>query len=333
MRRAPPKVPFLLLLASACGPLSPAGPTSPVGAGPGPVRPSWSPSPLRLCAWNVRKLGHGSRTDYALVARVIEEGCDLVVLVEVMQKKGGHPGYDELLETLQRHSAAAAWSGVLTDAPRPRTASGAAEHYAMLWRADRLMPCDEPARLIYHLDHDGSDAGQGPDLFRREPAFCCYRSRATPPEAPGWRGPDFVLGAYHARWQDGDEAAIAGEVSHLGEVFAAMATAHPGERDLLLLGDLNLRPERLRRTVPFLDHTAVGAGAGRGSTLNHRGERTDNLYDHLLVHDPSASTELLGPATVMDVRGVAASPEAFFRHLSDHLPIVVKLDPSVADDD
>ena len=337
----------LLPLLAACGAPPALGSAPSSGLAP-PIAPPpasrWAPPALRLCGWNIRKLGHGSRTDHDLVAQAIDEGCDLVAVMEVMQKQGGHPGYDDLLDALHRRGTAERdWTGAVTDSPRPRTPSGSAEHYAVFWRADRLAPCDEDAGLRYHRDHDGSDEGGGVDLFLREPAFACFRSRLSPSTGPGsqdagsgvadWRGPDFVLATYHARWADGAEAAIVTEVRHLPEVFAAMATAYPGEGDLWLLGDLNLRPERLDVLSPLVDYTAVEAGSGRGSTLNRRGERTDNLYDHLVVHDPGVSGELRGPAQVMDVRSVAASPEAFFQQVSDHLPIVVELDPSVADDD
>lgn len=59
------------------------------------------PRTVRLGAWNIKKLGHGSSKRYDLVAQVIEEHFDLVAILEVMQKGGTHPGYDELLGQAQ----------------------------------------------------------------------------------------------------------------------------------------------------------------------------------------------------------------------------------------
>ena len=62
-----------------------------------------------------------------------------------------------------------------------------------------------------------------------------------------------------------------------------MASSSPGEGDLLIIGDFTLVPsdldEAISREVPT---------AGTGSTLNGSGERTGNLYDHLVVADASA---------------------------------------------
>ena len=55
---------------------------------------------LRLGSWNIKKLGHGSAKDYPLVAKIIEDNFDIMGVVEVMQKGGGHPGYDSLISQL-----------------------------------------------------------------------------------------------------------------------------------------------------------------------------------------------------------------------------------------
>ena len=58
---------------------------------------------LRLGAWNLKKLGHGSSKDYTTVAAVIDSHFDVLAVVEVMQKGGGHPGYDALMIELAPH--------------------------------------------------------------------------------------------------------------------------------------------------------------------------------------------------------------------------------------
>ncbi|MGE0465341.1 MAG: SH3 domain-containing protein [Steroidobacteraceae bacterium] len=265
---------------------------------------------LRLGSWNIRKLGHGDNKNFPLVAEVIESHFDIVAVVEIMQKGGGHPGYDSLISALGQ-----GWNGIVTNQPRPNTSSGSAEFYAILFRPQRVQLCDGWTDLRYAPD-DG-------DVFSREPAFACFVTFT----ADGSSGFDFLLAAYHARWADGDTVEIQDEVRNLDDVFAAMGATRPGERDLLIAGDFNLVPVDLQETVSRPISTV-----GTGSTLNSTGAVTSNVYDHLLVFDVTATHEQLEPARVLDVRHVAATNRTFFQTVSDHLPIVARF-RIIPDDD
>lgn len=274
---------------------------------------------VRLGSWNIKKLGHGSSTDFALVGQIIESNFDVLAVVEVMQKQGGHPGYDTLLSTL-----GAGWTGMVTDSPRPNTSSGNAEYYAIVYRVAVVRPCAGWTALVFHADHDGGSAGSGADHFSREPAFGCFEAPANDTSV----GIDFLLAAYHARWADGDVTLISTEAGRLDEVFAGMQAARPGEKDLFIAGDFNLVPANLQPAVNLPVSTQ-----GAGSTLNSQGQRTTNLYDHILVFDTAETSEAIGNPRVLDVLGVAASPREFFRTISDHLPVVVPLRATGPDDD
>ena len=113
----------------------------------------------------------------------------------------------------------------------------------------------------------------------------------------------------------------------LSEVFAGMQAARPGGRDLSIAGDFNLVPTNLQAAVNMQVRTQ-----GSGSTLNNQGQRTNNLYDHLVL-DAAVTSEMTGDPQVIDVLGVAATPLEFFRTVSDHPPIVVSLRSSGPDDD
>ncbi len=63
------------------------------------------------------------------------------------------------------------------------------------------------------------------------------------------------------------------------------------------------------------------------------GARTTNLYDHVLVWDETATSEMAGNATVLDVRGVSTSNQKFYTNVSDHLPIRVLVRTDGPDDD
>ena len=287
----------------------------------GYVSRSWATveADLRLGTWNIKKLGHGTSKDYPIVAGVIDENFDILTLIEVMQKGQGHPGYDALLQEL-----GGAWAGIITGVPRPGTTAGDAEFYAILYRPEAVRPCADGPTLQYFPDNDGTPQGTGPDLFVREPAFACFETVPT----AGTKGWDFILAAYHATWADGDEDLIVEEVDQLSQVFAAMTHARPGEADLFVAGDFNLTPEVLKEHSTAADKTI-----GSGSTLNSSGARTANLYDHLLVFDSPATSELVLPAQVLDVRKKASTNKAFYKTASDHLPIVGRFFRNRADDD
>ncbi len=281
-----------------------------------------------LGAWNVKELGRGDSTNYDLVARVIENNFDVLAIIEVMQTRGGHPGFDALMARLGER-----WGVLITNSPRPTGAGGDSEFYAIAYRVGTVRPCAGWSSLRYHFDNDGSSSGIGEDVFRREPAYGCFEAGFE----DGVAGLDFILAAYHARWPDaesaetaetGGTAEIIAEVSHIDEVFDSMAASEPGEKDLLIAGAFNLVPADLELATESTDVTS-----GIGSTLDSKGGQTGNLYDHLLVRDVAATTELVRNARVLDVRGVVASHKEFYETVSDHLPIVATLRAGGTDDD
>jgi endonuclease/exonuclease/phosphatase family metal-dependent hydrolase len=111
-------------------------------------------------------------------------------------------------------------------------------------------------------------------------------------------------------------------------VVDEMKGSRAGENDVLVVGDFNLVPRKLAAASRLSDWTE-----GEGSTLNNRGERTSNLYDHVVVDNLGASPELSGKARVIDVRAKSASPQAFERTVSDHLPIAIDIELFQSDDD
>jgi len=269
--------------------------------------PAAAADSIRLGGWNIKKLGHGTSKDFALVAQVIEVNFDIVAVVEVMQRSGGHPGYERLLQQL-----GSGWTGMVTSKPRPNTKAGNAEFYAVLYRTQSIQPCDGWTALQYIVDNDGSPAGSGPDNFSREPAFGCFAARL----ANGAIGFDFVLAAYHARWEEGNTTAIENEVKNIPKVFDAMRQARPGENDLIIVGDFNLVKANVEEVLGSSVLTV-----GTGSTLNISGNRTTNLYDHLLIGDASTMKQIVENPQILDVRDLATSGEAFYRTVSDHLPL------------
>ncbi len=279
-------------------------PSSKAPPKPTPAEPAAAlPTDVRLCSWNIEKLGHGEVKDYRRIASIIEGACDLIALQEVMEKKHLAKGYDELGAAL-----GAEWQGAITpDARPPNDSQG--ERYAAFYRKNKVSRCDGPD-LTWVPDAD--------DLFYREPAYGCFVAGKV----------DLMLVVYHARFSKGNRDAIMAEVEHLREAVAAVEKAAPaGEKDILVIGDLNLRKSDVARVLPYFDATD-----GTGSTLNARGEITDHLYDHLLVVHREDTREVRGEAEVLDVRGQGFDPATYARTVSDQLPIRVVIDGRVDDD-
>ncbi|MFH2044791.1 MAG: SH3 domain-containing protein [Pseudomonadota bacterium] len=274
---------------------------------------------IRLGSWNIKKLGHGNNKNYAVLAQIIEANFDIVVVIEVMQKQHVHPGYNSLLTALGSN-----WVGIITNNPRPNNEDSNSEYYAILYRSSIIRPCTGWNNLIYHKDNDGSGNSYGNDMFSREPAFFCFEVPVNNTSI----GVDFLIAAYHARWSCGNISEISDEVRHINEVFKSMANSRPGEKDLFIAGDFNLKPNQLNDLVSFHINTQ-----GSGSTLNSDGQRTSNLYDHLVIYDKAASSEIICNPEVLDVMGSVSDGKVFYNTISDHLPIIAILSASGPDDD
>jgi Endonuclease/Exonuclease/phosphatase family len=299
--------------AASAPPSAPAASTGvaePVRSTP-PVAPAPTATPaaatIRLGEWNLRSLGRDRGKDLARIAAVIDAHFDILVLIEVWQVGGAHPGYDALLDAL-----GPTWAGLISDSARPNTTADGAEFYAIVYRRDLVRPCADWNAL---RDASGSSTTNLGASFLRPPAFGCFETAGA-----GGAAFDFLLAAYHARSAEGDAAEVAAEVTHLDDVFTAMQLARPGESDLIIAGDFNLESVELPPAIHALDRTR-----GEGSVLNLLGNRTASLPDHVLIYDARATAELFGDAEAVDVRGLVASNADFYRTVSDHLPIVIRL--------
>lgn len=274
---------------------------------------------IRIGSWNIKKLGHGTHTNYSVVASIIQGNFDLMTIIEVMQKGGTHPGYDELLSVL-----GSGWRGIVTDSPRPNTGSGNSEYYAIIYKPNLVHPCAGWDHLVFYDDNDGSGNDTGDNVFSREPAFGCFEAS----QKDGSVGFDFLMAGYHARWEHGDKNKIKAEVAQLVDVFQAMKEARPGERDLIIAGDFNLVTSDLKETLTFVQGTVAN-----GSTLNSSGAVTKNVYDHILIYDSKASQEMSVPPKIIEATHYVHDGKEFYTNISDHLPVVSLFRTAGPDDD
>lgn len=283
--------------------VEPAAAAAPPVAIPRPI----APAQIRLGTWNLRGLGRGGERDVVGIAAIIEATFDVVALTEVVARA------DTLSESALATALGDGWRW-LADPSDPHTPR---ERYVFAYRRSALRPCPgwEQARP-YATEENHS--------FARPPVFVCLQ---TPPGDESVNA-DFLLAAYRADWGDGDLTAVAAEVGGLDAVFAAMREAMPGEGDLFIAGDFNLGPDDVRPLV-----AAAPVVRGDGSTLDLRGERSELLADQILVLDPKASREMRGMGEVVDVRAAHGGARSFARTISDHLPVVLRLETRLPDDD
>jgi hypothetical protein len=293
---------------------APAGPAAlPTPTAQSTERPTPQPAPeIRLGTWNLRGVGGIHARDVALIASIIDSELDIVTLTEVITTPA-----DRSADAALPLALGAAWDWLVAPDSPTSPADSAHERYVIAYRRSVLRPCAGWHGLRVHEQRDGA-------RFLRPPAFGCFQAPAgdAPPSF------DFLLAVYRADWGDGDLSAVVEEVRQLDTAVADMFVTRPGERDLLVAGDFNLATDDVRGANKIAVVTR-----GDGSTLNIRGERTDDLYDHILIADPSATREMLTLAEALDVRPRAGSNAEFLRLVSDHLPVVIRLRALGPDDD
>lgn len=165
--------PATLAVAAATPPpaLAPSAPT-PLTQPPAPVvvpvvaaTAAGPGAAIRLGAWNLDSLA-GSDADVAPIAAAIAAHFDVVAIT------AARPVCDALQRAL-----APAWDGLIADAPRPDDGGGAAAHYAVLFRRDRVRPCAgwETLRHTPAITGDGARAAA--------PATGCFEAEVL--DVPG----------------------------------------------------------------------------------------------------------------------------------------------------
>jgi len=270
-------------------------------AGPASTRPPprREPTPplgqVRILSWNLKRLGHGQKR-MDLVARLVAASADVAVLEEVMTPAG----VQRLLAYLP------GWSAAIS--PRAVGRGGYAEHYAVLYRRDRV------TRLRSYTVDDRADQ------FAREPYVVCLEARAF----------DFCLVTIHVVFGRTVGPRDA-EIEALGPLLdRLMRTSR--ERDWIVTGDFN-RPARAGCW------SALGA---RGWIMTTRGNALTSLgargyssdYDHLLIN-PRYTREWTQVGDRLDsvarlCRGDFAWCKA---QVSDHAPIYATFATGGPDDD
>jgi exonuclease III len=256
--------------------------------------PATRPSQVRVLSWNLKRLGHGKKR-MDLVARMVAT-ADVAVLQEVMTPAG----VQRLLAYLP------GWTAAIS--PRAVGRGGYAEHYAVLYRRDRV------SRLRAYTVDDRADQ------FAREPYVVCLKARAF----------DFCVITIHVVFGR-TVGPRNSEIEALGPLLdRLMRTSR--ERDWIVTGDFN-RPARAGCWSPLEARGWImTTRASALTSLSARGYSND--YDHLLIN-PRYTREWTHDGDRLDSVGRLCRGDFAWciAQVSDHAPIYATFATGGLDDD
>jgi endonuclease/exonuclease/phosphatase family metal-dependent hydrolase len=281
---------LLVIAVSSCAGAAPLETAPPARRPRGEVR---RPPIVRIASWNLKRLGHGKKR-FDLVARMLANQ-DVAVLQEVMSPAG--------VRRLLAHMPG--WSAAVS--PRAVGRGGYAEHYAVLYRRDRV------TRLRAYTVSDPDD------LFAREPYVVCLKARAF----------DFCLLTIHVVFGRTVGPRDA-EIEALGPLLdRLMRTTR--ERDWIVAGDFN-RPARAGCWSSLTTRGWTMARLPTPTSISAAGYRND--YDHLLLNRRH-TREWTGTADRLDFVARVCGGDFAWCHaqVSDHAPIYATFSTTGADDD
>jgi endonuclease/exonuclease/phosphatase family metal-dependent hydrolase len=278
-----------------CDPGSIAPPINPTGNSANAPLQQSSTGPQRaddtivICSFNVKRLGPSKMANPIVMnslAKIVQQ-FDITAIQEITDNSGR--AIQELLRIVNQSGVRYA----LAISPRIGRDTGYYEQYAYIYDTSRIVGGQEYTYVV-----------QDPtDVLHREPYVGRFQTRSANPFS-------FSLINIHT---DPDE--INSELDVLATVLTNVRTfeyQQMGHDDVILLGDLNAGPGRLRglEQIPgtvALIHTP---------TMTRR----NNIYDNFLI-DTQLTNEFTGRAGTIDLQDAFGLTLAEALEISDHLPI------------
>lgn len=257
--------------------------------------PSVSLADSVIGSWNVMRMGHGEKKDFAALASVASH-FDVLSVQEVMTEEG----FEELRARMTEITGVP-WDGMIST---EKGRYSYKEMYGFIWRTDRIVAAENAVSYL--------DPG---DLFEREPFA------ATFTDGDGLR---FVLTSVHSIYGKTEDRRAAEAVA-LAEYYAWLQESFPG-LPIFMAGDFNLKPSNdAWRAMKGLSRPAITSGA---STLSSKNGKYANLYDNIWV---PLSENLHGVRVAES--GIFAYPahlrishEQARETVSDHAPVWVRIE-------
>jgi len=256
----------------------------------------YASTPLKICWWNAKRLGHGKSRNWKATARAVR-GCDVVGLGEVMTT--------DAAERLARHMGYT-WRAATSS--KAVGAKGYREFSAVVYASHRVELVKTGVRGFYPDDEDD---------FAREPWAVTMKAGSF----------DFTL--VLLQLSSGDTAAerIA-ELRHVDDAYQHFQEADPEEQDVIIVGDFRRSPWATgwEQIAGLGLRTLIG---GVKTNLNSEGEGA-SLYDQMSI-DPRHASEWTGKAGAITVSGDEALE--YRKTVSDHVPVWATFEVSGEDDD
>ncbi len=249
-----------------------------------------SPNAIRVGTFNIQVFGQ-SKLDKPAVMSILADVArqfDVLAIQEIRTQDDRH-----VEQFLQMINAGGRKFDAIVGPRLGRSSS--TEQYAFLYDTETI---EVVPGSVYTIE-------DRLDLLHREPLIASFRVRGPPPE----RAFSFRLINIHT---DPDETKQ--ELDALGDVFSIVQQqSRPFEDDVILLGDLNVPPQRFGRLGYLPGITPVITN----QYTNVRGSSTlDNI-----VFDRRHTVEALGPGGVMSLTEMYGISFETLLEISDHLPV------------
>lgn len=155
------------------------------------------------------------------------------------------------------------------------------------------------------------------DWFEREPYLATFRSGNF----------DFTLVGIHVKPDD-----AAAEIDHLDDVVVSTLGRHPGEKDLIVMGDFN-------GDGTYFDENSPNSRLRGGDYLWAIGNAvdtmvtSDNTYDRIVLRKKETTEYLAGSAGVLYFDKEYGLNATSTRAISDHYPVYARFSTDGKDDD
>ncbi|MFH2111897.1 MAG: endonuclease/exonuclease/phosphatase family protein [Candidatus Bathyarchaeota archaeon] len=269
-----------------------------------PEEPEPTPetSTIRVAAFNIQIFGatkRGKPEVMEVLTRVARE-FDVVLVQEIRDISGDTaPAYLAAINGLEGPAYA------YVESPRlGRTSSK--ESYAYYWNT-ATVGLVEGSAYVYN---------DTLDIYEREPFIASFTAG----------GFDFTLIGVHTKPED-----ARWEIGNLTIVASSVLAANPGERDIVILGDLNADgsyfdedgPSPLK-TEPYIWVT--------GNSLDTM-TKTDWTYDRVVITDSSLHEYVDGSCTAFYFDSEYGLSGEIVTDVSDHYPVYAVFRVDLADDD
>lgn len=250
----------------------------------------------RIASWNIQHLGWNNGKDFAALG-VVGSHFDFIAVQEVMNEEG--------IERFRRALEGATGAEWLKTCSHLVGRGSYREMYCFTWRTDRFVLEGGEAVFI-----------DSRDVFAREPFSAVFQS------ASGFR---FVATSIHAIYRN-SVAQRQAEAQALRGYYDWLSEAFP-DLPILLMGDFNLAPTNPAWTpLGAAMYPLIQEGATTISTIDGR---FANLYDNIWVPAGAELPILDFGRLEFPHRVLGITHEEARAHVSDHIPVWVKIDGRV----